>query len=501
MREYLVLGVDCGTQSLRAALYDTDGTLLAQASHAYATAYPGVNRAEQDPEDWWRALRRAVPDCLSQAGVSGNDIAAIACDGTSFTAVFCDAAGTPVRPALLWMDLRAADEATRVEETRDPVLDHCGRRVSAEWGLPKALWLQHHEPDAFNQAAFMVDNSDWLTYRLCGRWTASSGSASGKRHWTPQEGWPVPLHETLGIPSLTEKSPATVAYVGEPLGTLTPDAANALGLASSCIVTHGGLDGWAAPIGKNCLAEGSVSLTLGTSNILIAETASPKRIDGVMGPYPDGVRRGRAVYECGQASGGSIVGWYLSLIGIEPGSPAHAELEEQARHIPPGSEGLVVFDAWRGNRTPYFDAHARGTICGLTLEHGPAHLYRAVLEGCAYGLRNVFDTLNAGGHTVKEVRACGSGANNVLGVEIIAGVLGMPLQVSAEKQATCLGSAVCAAVAAGAHPDLETAAEAMAPPFETVRPACGAGTYTPCFEIYLETYRQMKDSMRRLSSL
>jgi ribulokinase len=496
-----VLGVDCGTQSLRAALYDAGGVQLGQASRPYPTDRPHVNWAEQNPDDWWRALCETVPECIRQAGVSGEDVAAIACDGTSCTAVFCKENGDMLRPAILWMDLRAADEARRVEETAHPVLDYCGRRISAEWLLPKTLWVLQHEPDVFTGAARIVEGVDWLTHRLSGRWVTSTSNAAGKRHWTPQDVWPVSLYEALGLGALAEKSPDDVVYVGEPLGTLCPHAAKALGVSPRCIVTHAGMDGWTAPIGKDCFRPGCASLTLGTSTVIIVETDTPAVIDGVMGPFPEGIRRGYSVYEAGQTSGGSTIGWFLSLVGATEAPDAYRRLEDQARAAPPGSDGLVVFDAWRGNRTPYFDPSARGTICGLTLEHGPAHLYRALLEGCAFGIRNILETLARGGCSVTEIRACGTGAGNALWTAIIAAVTNRPILVSEEKQATCLGSAMCAAVAAGLQPDLEQAAAAMAPSFETVAPSGDIHTYDPYFEAYLETYSGMKHTMHRLADL
>ncbi|MBN2309820.1 MAG: xylulose kinase [Candidatus Hydrogenedentes bacterium] len=499
MADTCVLGVDCGTQSLRAAVYRADGTQLAQASRPYPTRCARVNWAEQDPRDWWDALCGAVPDCLARAGVSGRDVAAIACDGTSFTGVFCREDGTPLRPAILWMDLRAAEEARRVEATQHAVLDYCGRHISAEWLLPKALWVRDHEPEVFDEAARIVEGADWLVHRLTGRWVTSTGNAAGKRHWTPDGRWPEDLYEAVGLDGLARKSPDEVRYVGEPAGALLSDAAAALGLSADCIVAHAGMDGWTAPIGKDCFAPGCASLTLGTSTVVIVETDKPALIDGAMGPFPEGIRRGYSVYEAGQTSGGSTIGWYLGLVGAANDAAAYARLEEEARRIPPGAEGLVVFDAWRGNRTPYFDPGARGVIAGLTLEHSPAHLYRAILEGCALAVRNVLETLAGGGRAVREIRACGTGAGNGLWVDIIATATGCPILVSHEKQATCLGSAICAAVACGAHEDLESAAAAMATPFETVTPSSGIDVYDGLFESYLETYRQVRPIVARLS--
>ncbi|MDQ1257051.1 MAG: hypothetical protein QG656_1652, partial [Candidatus Hydrogenedentes bacterium] len=386
-----------------------------------------------------------------------------------------------------------------IEATGDEALNHCGRRVSPEWLLPKVLWVRENEPDTYDSADYIVEGADWLTFGLTGRWVTSNSNASGKRHWAPDTGWPEALYNRLGLGGLIDKSPMQVVYLGQPVGMLHPNAAAVLGLAPHCIVTHGGMDGWTALVGKNCFAPGAASLTLGTSNVLTAETAAPALIDGIMGPFPDGIRRGYSTYEAGQASGGSIVQWLMTLIGRADDPNAHRALENAAADLPPGAEGLVVFDAFRGNRTPYFDPLARGTICGLTLEHGQAHLYRAVLEGCAYGIRNVLATLERGGHAVTELRACGSGSANALYTRIIADITGKRLLVSAEKDATCLGSAMCAAVAARVYPDLPAAAEAMTPRFETVEPSDDRAVYDDYFGAYLDIYRQMKLTMHRLA--
>lgn len=500
MSKRYILGVDCGTQSLRAALYTPGGALAGQAVAPFPTERPQVNRAEQHPQDWWRALCRAVPQALAAAGASAADVAAVGCDGTSYTGVYCAEDGAPLRPAILWMDLRAAAEAREIEASRHPVLDHCGRHISAEWLLPKTLWVHRHEPKIYAESARVVEGVDWLVHRLTGNWVTSTGNASGKRHWTPDAAWPSDLYDLFGLADLTDKSPDAVLYSGDAAGTLTAAAAEALGLTTDCIVAHAGMDGWVSVIGTNCFESGCMSLTLGTSTVLIGETPSPALIEGIMGPFPEGIRRGYATYEAGQTSGGSTVGWLLALLGTAD-ERAHAALLEQAACIPPGADGIIAFDAWRGNRTPYFDPAARGTLCGLTLEHGPAHLYRAVLEGCAFGLRNVVDHLRNGGARVQTLRACGSGAANPLWVRIIADALQIPVLVSEEKHATCLGSAMCASVACGMHDIIESAAAAMAPRFTTLEPQQADDLYEPYYQAYLKLYRQAGGVMHDLAAI
>jgi len=494
-----VFGIDCGTQSLRAGLYSADGALVVQATESYETRRDRVNWAEQDPEDWWRALCTCVRRCLAESGAKPDAVIALACDATAYTGVYCRDDGTLLRPAILWMDLRATDEARFIEETKHPALVSCGRRLLAEWALPKALWLRRHEPETYAAADRIVEGVDWLVHRLTGRWVTSNSNASGKRHWSPDSGYPRDLYEAVGLPDLMQRSPDEVVYLGQPVANLLPQAAEQLGLTSRCIVAHAGMDGWTSSIGMNCFASGCASLTLGTSNVVVFETPQPLHIDGIMGPYPDGIRKGHYTYEAGQASGAAIPGWFVSLIGRANDPDAYRRLENEAAGIPPGSEGLVVFDAWRGNRTPHFDPLARGNICGLTLEHGPAHLYRAILEGCAFGLRSVVETLRSGGHEISEFRACGSGVANALWLRIIADVTGIPLLVSREKHATSLGSAMCAAVAGGVFGDLPAASHAMAPQFDSVDPGPERRAYDAHFRLYRETYDRMRPIMHELA--
>lgn len=501
MSDALVFGIDCGTQSLRAGLYRLDGTPVACAVCGYETRRPRMNWAEQEPAAWWAALLEAVPRCLREAGAAAEDVVALACDGTSCTAVFTDAAGTPLRPAILWMDIRAAAEAREVEATGHAALESCGGRISPEWLLPKVLWVQREEPEVYRRSAKVIEGVDWLIWRLTGRCVTSNSNAVGKRHWTPQDGWPGALYDALGLPNLVAQSPDELVYLGEAVGTLLPEVAELLGLSPTCVVGHAGMDGWTSPVGMNCFEPGAAALTLGTSTVLIIETDAPRGVEGVMGPFPDGIRRGFSTYEAGQTSGGSTVQWFLTLTGRKGDSADYADLEEAARTIRPGADGLVVFDAFRGNRTPWFDPDARGTICGLTLEHGPGHVYRAILEGCAYGLRNVIDTLERGGVAVRELRACGSGALSPLYTRIIADATRRPVRVCREKQATGLGSAMCAAVACGAYADLPSAAAAMAPGFETIDPDRDIDAYEPYYHAYLETYRRMGGVMARLARL
>src|SRR5262245_13286760 len=169
----LVLGVDVGTQSLRAALVDLRGRTVAFGVAPIETTYPRPTWAEQSPAQWWSAACTAVRKALADVGTSADRVAAIGLDCTACTVVACDSQGQPMRPALLWMDQRSSREAEAISATGDPVLRYVSGRVSPEWMLPKALWLKNHEPETYRKAERIVECTDWMMYRLTGHWTLS----------------------------------------------------------------------------------------------------------------------------------------------------------------------------------------------------------------------------------------------------------------------------------------------------------------------------------------
>jgi sugar (pentulose or hexulose) kinase len=214
---YLV-GIDGGTESLRARVFDLNGHCLGNAASPYATCFAAGARAEQEPEDWWKAAGKAVRAAIAEAGVMPDQIEALSLATTCCTVVALDASGRALRPAILWMDMRAGREATDVLATGDPalVVNGAGQGpVSAEWMLPKALWLARHEPDVFAAAATICEYQDFLTFRLTGRRTASLNNASIRWHYASDRGgWPRTLVQALGLGALLGKWPAEVLAPG-----------------------------------------------------------------------------------------------------------------------------------------------------------------------------------------------------------------------------------------------------------------------------------------------
>jgi ribulokinase len=502
MTEPLFLGVDVGTQSLRAALFTSRGRAMAIASSPLQTSFPQPTWAEQHPDDWWHALCQAVPACLAQAGASADQVAALAIDATSCTVLAVDANGVPLRPALMWMDTRAHAQAQRVTASGAPVLRFAGRTVSPEFGIPKALWLREHEPQIYERAAVICECLDWLNFRLTGRWVACRNNASCKWSYIASEGsWPDNLLAQLDATDVGERWPAGGAeplYPGTVIGPLTATAAAALGLCPGIRVVQGAIDAHAAAIGMNTLQPGQFGIILGTSSCHIAMSDTGVFGTGSWGPYPDALLPGLWTLEGGQTATGSIVRWVEQTAG---GGRSLNELDAAAAAVGPGASGLLALDYWQGNHSPRQDPLARGVFVGLTLSHDAGHLLRAVYEATTFGARHILEDMVAHGFHPCEIVISGSGVQSRLWLQLHADICNLPVVLTAEPEATALGAVICAAVGAGAFADLRSAAAAMVQERVRIAPDVAAcAQYDSLYCHYLAIYDALRPVMHALVS-
>src|SRR5918997_1032829 len=363
-----LIGIDGGTESVRVGIFDREGAPVVFSSEGYATEHPRPGWAEQNPDEWWSCLVAAVKGAMDESGVSP--------ECTSCTVVALDERDQVLRPAILWMDVRAADQASRIGETGDPALKYNGfGPVSAEWMPCKALWLKENEPDAYNNSARICEYTDWITHRLTGEWTASINNVSNRWYYDRNEGgWPESLYEAVGLNDLLEKFPQDVLDLGTVAGELSKKTAEEMDLRPGIPVAQGGVDAYMAMIGMNVLEE-----------------ARKRDVD------------------------------------------AYDVLNELARDVPVGSEGLVVLDYFQGNRTPYTDSEARGMMWGLSLSHGPGHVFRAILEGICCGTEHIFRTMKENDFEAKEIVAAGGPTESDLWMQMHADVSGLPISLASKS--------------------------------------------------------------------
>ena len=497
----LLLAIDAGTESVRVGLFDAAGAPVASAARGYETQFPRSGWAEQAPQAWWEALATATRSCMAASGVSPARIAGISADATTCTLVPLGRDGTPLRPALLWMDVRAAGQAQRVFKTGAEALAYCPAGCSAEWMLPKVLWLKEHEPDVYAGTASFVEYLDWLMYRLTGRLALNLSTATHRwfyncRTW----GWPSDLFAAVGLPRLADKIPHEVLPLGAALGALSDEAARALGLCAGIPVFQGGGDAFVGMLGLGVAQPGAACLITGSSTVVAAFTTDEVHGAGVFGAFPDALVPGLWLLEAGQVSTGSILAWFKNNAAQDlPADQAFAMLDREAAQVAPGSGGLIVLDYFQGNRTPYTDAAARGAIWGLSLHSTRAHIFRAMMEGVAYGTRQILEVFAGLGCSAHSLHVCGGATRSAVHMQILADVCGRRLEVPAVAEAPLVGGAVVAATGAGLYRDFSAAAQAMVRPGAVYVPGARHAEYDPYFALYKKTYPRLRGMMHKMA--
>lgn len=465
------LTADGGTESLRARIYDLTGHCLASEAVPYKTHFSSGARAEQDPEDWWQAFLLASRQAIAASGVGASEIEAIAFATTCCTVVALDASGKPLRPAIIWMDVRASAEADEVLRTGDGALavNGAGRGpVSAEWMIPKALWIVRNEPQIYERAKTICEYQDFMMLRLTGERAASLDNVSIRWHYsTDRGGWPVSMIETLGIPDLAEKWPSRVVAPGEVVGLLSRETAEKLGLRPSVKVVQGGADALIGMIGLGVAKPGQLALITGSSHLQFGVSDAPLHAPGIWGAYPNAVYPGRYILEGGQTSTGSIIAWLGRMMG---GTMDLKDLNRRAAELEPGADGLLVQDHFQGNRTPYTDPMSRGAIVGLTLAHEPHHVFRAIMEGIGFGTRLILDAMADAGYSGTAITVGGGASASELWMQIHADTAGMPVNIPASPDAPSVGSAVLAAKGAGYFANIDDGIAVMVRPGRTIDP-------------------------------
>ncbi|WP_026459908.1 FGGY-family carbohydrate kinase [Schaalia suimastitidis] len=500
-----LLGIDFGTESCRAAIFDLAGHPIAFAATPYVTSHPRPGRAEQSPQDWWEALIASTRRVMTDTGIPAREISGISYDATTMTVVAMDQNGHELRPAIMWMDVRATEQSARAE-----TIDHWARLyngggtmpATAEWYPFKAAWLKENEPDIYRQAYRLVDAPEWLTYKLTGEWTLNINSAALRMYYNRDKGgWPVEFYEHIGCGDVFEKIPERILDLGTPVGGLAAGPAQDLGLLPGTPVAQGCPDAWAGQIGLGVVDPGKTAIITGSSHVITGQSATPLHGRGFFGGYTDGVIPGQYTCEGGLVSSGSVLKWFkdhfcrdLTAAAERLGLNPYKILDERAAQIPVGSDGLIINEYFQGNRTPYTDSKARGVMTGLTLGTTPEHFYHAIMESVCYGTAHVLKAFSDAGFTTTEMVACGGATKSRDWMQMHADVTGVPVTLTEVGDAVVLGSCMLAAVGAGHYASIQEAAAHMVRETERIEPRADVhGEYQFYLEKYMETYPRVQD--------
>ncbi|QMU71410.1 ribulokinase [Streptacidiphilus sp. P02-A3a] len=540
----VTVGVDFGTLSGRAVVVSVaDGTQLADAVHDYRhgvldrTLPDGSTELAPDwalqlPEDWREVLRTAVPKALALAGVTPDQVIGIGTDFTACTVLPTTADGTPLcelpglagRPHAypkLWRHHAAQPQADRINALAarlgEPWPARYGGKVSSEWQYAKGLQLLEEEPELYARADRWIEAADWIVWELTGAENRNVCTAGYKG--MVQDGVP-PSREFLarlhpGFAEFTAKLDHPLSPLGAAAGTLTARAAAMTGLNEGIPVSVGNVDAHVTSAAARALEPGHLLAIMGTSTCHILNSEVLAEVPGMCGVVDGGVVPGLWGYEAGQSGVGDIFAWAVrSTTPAEyaeqaraRGISVHQLLTEKAAAQPVGGHGLVALDWHSGNRSTLVDHHLSGLLLGLTLDTRPEEIYRALLEATAFGTRMIVEAFEHGGVPVTEFTVAGGLPRNRFLMQIYSDVLRRPINVIGSEQGPALGSAIHAAVAAGAYPDIRAASAAMG----RIRLAVHtpdqyrADAYDQLFAHYRELHdhfgRGGSDSMHRLRAL
>jgi len=540
------IGVDYGTQSGRAVLVEI-GTARELATEVLMYPHGVMDEtlpsgkvlppdwALEHPQDYLDVLSYTVPSVLKQAGVDKKDVIGVGIDFTACTMLPTKADGTPLcflpkyqdEPhayVKLWKHHAAQDEANKLnaiaEARGETFLARYGGKISSEWLIPKIMQIVDEYPEIYEEADRFLEATDWVIWQMTGNERRNSCTAGYKAIWSRTEGYPSKEFFKALDPRMEnvveEKLSTDIYALGVKAGGLTEAMAEKMGLLPGTAVAVGNVDAHVSVPAVGITGPGKLLMIMGTSTCHILVGKEEEIVPGMCGVVQDGVLAGLPGFEAGQSCVGDHFEWFVDNCvpecylqeARERGLNIHQLLREKAMKLKIGESGLVALDWWNGNRSVLVDVDLTGMMLGMTLLTKPEEIYRALIEATAYGTRMIVDNFVESGVDVDELYACGGIAQkDPFMMQIYADVTGREFRIIGSNQGPALGSAMHAAVAAGAYADIQAAAHSMGKlKDEVFRPIPEhVAVYDKLFAEYLTLHdyfgRGENDVMKRLRAI
>jgi len=495
-----ILAHDVGTSGNKAVLVDTSGKVKATAFIPYDVQFPRPGWAEQEPEGWWHAIVTTTRQVLQSSGVAPGNILGMVHATQMLGIVPMGASGRPLRRAIIWLDARAPEQATRIMNKflgRSIFAAIAGAELSGKDALPKLLWLKENEPEVYREMTCFLDVNGYLIYRATGKqvfeWSCASaiGFDLGKKDW---------MRSIIGYMGLDmSKFPPLVRSIDR-VGGLTPEAAQECGLLEGTPVFGGGGDAPAAATGAGAVAEGDGHIYLGTSGwVGVTTRKTPTGHGGVASLQASDPKKALLMAEMETA--GACLKWIANeFYKAEQADPkvsnVYALMDEKVLTIPPGS-GSLIFTPWMyGERNPVSDTWVRSTFFNLSADHTREHLLRAIYEGIAYNLRWIIEIVEKEfKYPLPVLRLIGGGVRGRPWMQIISDVTGRRVETVADPlEAGAVGIALTAAVGLGIYPDFESLKKIVRVEREFEPQTSNA----ECYDDLYRTYKRLYSSLRGL---
>ncbi|WP_101949396.1 FGGY-family carbohydrate kinase [Mycobacterium sp. 3519A] len=485
----LVLGVDVGSQSIKVVLVDESGDVISTGAAALSMTHAHDGWAEQDPQRYCTALRDAV--CAATAEVDSSRVTAIGLGSQVDGVVACDADGAPLRGAIIWLDKRATEQCDQLVAAvgEEALAERTGLVADASHSAPKMMWIRDHEPSVWQRTATLAPVGSYLLHHLTGIHAQDAANASSTMVYDVSRGdFDEMLCTAAGLDSSMF---APVRRSTDVAGTLLPDVAADFGLSPACEVVVGTGDEHAASVGAGAIESGVVVDVTGTAEPVTTASDAPVRDPlGLVETHGHAVPGAWLIENPGFVSGGSTL-WLAGLLGVP-----QADVFPLACTAPAASAGVLFLPALSGATAPRWNDKMRGGLLGLAMNHTPAHIARAVLEGCAYALRDIVERPDAMGLGRGEVRIVGGGARDNLWAMIKASVLGRPVRRVLTEEATAVGAAMVAGVGTGFFADFTAASSAVRLAPTAIEPdpeACK--TYAEAYQRYLAAFDAVESAL------
>ncbi len=503
----LYIGVDIGTSGTKSLIMNEQGEILAESSSEYPVLMPKPLWTEQDPEEWWQAVKKTIKAVVKASKAKKSDVKAIGLSGQMHGSVFLNRQGKVIRPALLWNDQRTAEECDEITERaggREALISMVANPALTGFTAPKLLWLRNHEPKNYAALAHLLLPKDDVRRRLTGEFATDASDASGMLLLdVKNRTWSKELLSKLEIdPSIL----ATVYESEQVTGTLLPEVAAELGLSTECKVIGGAGDCAAGAVGNGIVKQGILTASLGTSGVMFCHSDEPQYdTHGRLHTFCHAVHGKWHVMGVTLSAAGSLQ-WFVNQLCVElankKGVDPYKVINEEAAKVAAGSEGLFFLPYLAGERTPHADPNARGCFIGLTNKHSRGHMARSVMEGVAFSLRESLALLEELQVPVKEIRVSGGGVKSTLWKQILADVFGQKACTINAEQGPAFGVALLAAVGDGAYKNIEEACKATIHVVEKVPPQkASQKKYNAAFPVYQQLYTSLKKNFADIGML
>lgn len=498
------IGLDIGTSSVKALLVSPTGEVLKKSCPEYPFQTPKPLWSETEPSVWWHATLEAIRSLLD--GNDPNSIGGIGLTGQMHGLVALDANGDALRPCIMWNDQRSfaeCDEMTSIIG-KDEILRITGNPILAGFTAPKILWVQKNEPEVFGKIDKILLPKDYIRYKLTGEFFTDVSDASGmsllnvgKREWSQD------ILDGLGwkrewLPEVTESTEVSTK--------LSNSASELTGLLEGTPVVAGGGDCAAQAVGSSIVEEGKVSVTLGTSGVVFAQSDEYRvEPEGKLHSFCHAVPGKWHMMGVMLSAAGSFQ-WFKNQFAInesriesEGGANAYDQLTDQAASIKPGSEGCLFLPYLSGERTPHPDPHARGAFIGLSLRHGLGHMARSVLEGVSFGLNDSLTLMRELGINPSNVILTGGGTQSNLWKQILSDIFKCECTLVNAKEGAAYGAALLAAVGIKVKDSVEKASSEWIKETERISPGNHVELYRQMYAHYQKLYPSLKDHFRSIS--